>query len=137
MKARLEMAPAVVVTLSPAFNTETFFETWFGLAREGKINPKTHMPSFVQVVSIMHDVGTPGSRTRVSAEIPRVQRRRRTVGATDGVEFPRLQYRTTETAVVDKPEEPVDDVMKVAAAKPLGRYPVATWATRPAMRRAR
>jgi mannose-6-phosphate isomerase-like protein (cupin superfamily) len=57
---------AVVVTLSPAFNMETFFETWFGLARDGKVNPKTHMPSFLQTVLIMHayreGVGLPGGQ---------------------------------------------------------------------------
>jgi quercetin dioxygenase-like cupin family protein len=56
---------AVVVTLSPAFKMETFFETWFGLARDGKVDPKTHMPSFLQQVSIMHayreGIGLPGS----------------------------------------------------------------------------
>jgi quercetin dioxygenase-like cupin family protein len=55
---------AVVVTLSPAFDMETFFETWFGLARDGKVNPSTQMPSFLQLVSIAHayrvGIGTPG-----------------------------------------------------------------------------
>jgi len=32
---------AVVVTTNPALNLETFFETWFGLARDGKANRRT------------------------------------------------------------------------------------------------
>ncbi len=46
---------AVAVTLRPALRMETFFETWFGLARDGKVNPGTQMPSFLQLVLIMHE----------------------------------------------------------------------------------
>ncbi|OBC17126.1 cupin [Mycobacterium sp. 852013-50091_SCH5140682] len=55
---------AVVVTINPALNLETFFETWFGLARDGKLNPRTQIPSFLQAVLVMHDfraeIGMPG-----------------------------------------------------------------------------
>jgi quercetin dioxygenase-like cupin family protein len=54
----------VVVTLSPALKMETFFETWFGLAREGKVNARTQMPSLLQIALLTHDyrgdIGMPG-----------------------------------------------------------------------------
>ena len=57
---------AVIVTLSPAFDMETFFETWFGLARDGKVSPRTQMPGFLQLMSIAHahrdGIGQPGVR---------------------------------------------------------------------------
>ena len=46
---------AIAVTINPALNLETFFETWFGLARDGKVNARTQMPSFLQTVLVMHD----------------------------------------------------------------------------------
>ncbi len=55
---------AVAVTVRPALKLETFFETWFGLARDGKVNARTQMPSFLQLVLLMHDfraeMGAPG-----------------------------------------------------------------------------
>ncbi|AFM15907.1 cupin domain-containing protein [Mycolicibacterium chubuense NBB4] len=55
---------AVVVTLSPAFDIMTFFEPWFGLARDVKVSPRTQMPNSLQLVSIAHayrdGIGTPG-----------------------------------------------------------------------------
>lgn len=55
---------AVVVTVQPALKLETFFETWFGLARDGKVNARTQMPSFLQLVLVAHDfraeMGAPG-----------------------------------------------------------------------------
>jgi quercetin dioxygenase-like cupin family protein len=55
---------AVVVTLRPALKMETFFETYFGLARDGKVSTKTQLPSFLQAVVLLHefrdDIGFPG-----------------------------------------------------------------------------
>jgi quercetin dioxygenase-like cupin family protein len=55
---------SVIVTLRPALDMETFFETWFGLARAGKVDPRTQMPAFLQLVAIAHayrdGIGTPG-----------------------------------------------------------------------------
>jgi quercetin dioxygenase-like cupin family protein len=55
---------AVVVTTNPALNLETFFETWFGLARDGKVNSRTQSPAFLQAVLVLHDfraeIGMPG-----------------------------------------------------------------------------
>jgi hypothetical protein len=43
---------------------ETFFETFFGLARDGKFNTKTQLPSFLQTVVLFHEfrdeIGAPG-----------------------------------------------------------------------------
>jgi hypothetical protein len=43
---------------------ETLFETLFGLANEGKLNPKTQMPSFLQLIVMAHeyrdDIALPG-----------------------------------------------------------------------------
>ncbi len=46
---------AVAVTVNPALDLETFFETWFGLARDGKVNPRTQVPTLLQAVLVMHD----------------------------------------------------------------------------------
>ena len=35
---------AVIVDLRPALRAETFFETFFGLARDGKVNPRRNLP---------------------------------------------------------------------------------------------
>ncbi len=35
---------AVVIELRPALRTETMFETMFGLARDGKVDPERNMP---------------------------------------------------------------------------------------------
>lgn len=55
---------AIAVTVRPALRLETFFETWFGLARDGKVNARTQMPTFLQAVLVMHDfrneIGLPG-----------------------------------------------------------------------------
>jgi quercetin dioxygenase-like cupin family protein len=48
--------PATIsVELRPALKMETFFETYFGLASDGKLNPKTQMPSFLQMVLMVHE----------------------------------------------------------------------------------
>jgi quercetin dioxygenase-like cupin family protein len=38
----------VIVEFRPALKTEEFFETFFGLAQDGKVNPKTGLPSLLQ-----------------------------------------------------------------------------------------
>jgi hypothetical protein len=54
----------ITVAVRPALKLETFFETLFGLASDGKLDPKTQMPSFLQMVVILHeyrhDVTLPG-----------------------------------------------------------------------------
>jgi quercetin dioxygenase-like cupin family protein len=45
----------ITVAVRPALKLETFFETVFGLANDGKLNPKTQMPSFLQMILAMHD----------------------------------------------------------------------------------
>ena len=54
----------VAVTLRPALKMETLFETWFGLARDGKFSTRTQFPSLLQTVMVMHeyrdDIGLPG-----------------------------------------------------------------------------
>ena len=54
----------ITVAVRPALKLETFFETLFGLASDGKLNTKTQMPSFLQMVLILHeyrdDVTLPG-----------------------------------------------------------------------------
>jgi hypothetical protein len=51
-------------TAATALRLETFFETWFGLAGDGKVNAHEQMPSFSQLVVVMHDyraeMGAPG-----------------------------------------------------------------------------
>ncbi len=55
---------AIAVTVRPALKLETFFETWFGLARDEKVSASTQMPSLLQLVLVMHDfraeMGVPG-----------------------------------------------------------------------------
>jgi quercetin dioxygenase-like cupin family protein len=54
----------ITVAIRPALTLETFFETLFGLASDGKLNAKTQMPSFLQMVLMLHEyreeVGLPG-----------------------------------------------------------------------------
>jgi quercetin dioxygenase-like cupin family protein len=54
----------VVVTLRPALRMETFFETYFGLATDGKFGARTQLPSFLQAVVLFHEfrdeIGAPG-----------------------------------------------------------------------------
>jgi quercetin dioxygenase-like cupin family protein len=54
----------ITVALRPALKMETFFETFFGLASDGKLNPQTKMPSFLQMIVLWHeyrdDIGLPG-----------------------------------------------------------------------------
>jgi quercetin dioxygenase-like cupin family protein len=54
----------IAVAFRPALKMETFFETVFGLASDGKLNTKTQMPSFLQMVLLLHDyredIGLPG-----------------------------------------------------------------------------
>ncbi len=54
----------VAVVLSPALKMETFFETYFGLANDGKFSTRTQLPSFLQSVMLSHeyrdDIGFPG-----------------------------------------------------------------------------
>jgi quercetin dioxygenase-like cupin family protein len=54
----------VMVTLRPALKMETFFETFFGLAQDGKFSKTTQLPSFLQTVMLIHefrdDIGFPG-----------------------------------------------------------------------------
>jgi quercetin dioxygenase-like cupin family protein len=45
----------VVLTFRPALRVETFFETMFGLASDGKMNPKTYLPSLLQTVVVFHE----------------------------------------------------------------------------------
>ena len=45
----------VAVALRPALKMETAFETLFGLANDGKLNPKTQMPSFLQMMAMAHE----------------------------------------------------------------------------------
>jgi len=45
----------MVVYISPALRLETFFETGFGLARDGKFNSKTQLPRFLQMVVLAHE----------------------------------------------------------------------------------
>lgn len=42
-----------VAELLPALKTETFFETFFGLAQDGKVNPKTGLPNLLQLAVMM------------------------------------------------------------------------------------
>ncbi len=54
----------VVVTLRPALAMETFFETLFGLASDGKFSKRTQLPTFLQAVVLFHEfrdeIGSPG-----------------------------------------------------------------------------
>lgn len=42
-----------LVDLRPALRIEGFFETFFGLAQDGKVNPKTGLPNLLQLAVIM------------------------------------------------------------------------------------
>ena len=42
-----------LVDLRPALAIESFFETFFGLAQDGKVNPKTGLPNPLQLALIM------------------------------------------------------------------------------------
>jgi quercetin dioxygenase-like cupin family protein len=44
----------VTVAVRPALKMETMFETVFSLASDGKLNPKTQMPSFLQLMLTAH-----------------------------------------------------------------------------------
>ncbi len=43
----------VLVEVRPALKIETFFETFFGLAQDGKVSPKTGLPNPLQMALIM------------------------------------------------------------------------------------
>lgn len=43
----------VLVEVRPALQIETFFETFFGLAQNGKVNPKTGLPNLFQLAVVM------------------------------------------------------------------------------------
>jgi hypothetical protein len=45
----------VVVELRPALRAETYFETYFALARDGRVNPKTGLPSLLQFALMLHE----------------------------------------------------------------------------------
>ena len=45
----------VLVELRPALKTEAFFETFFGLAQDGKVSPKTGLPNLLQLAMVMHE----------------------------------------------------------------------------------
>jgi quercetin dioxygenase-like cupin family protein len=47
---------AVIADFRPALRAETFFETFFGLARDGKVDPKRNLPkSLLQTALMFHD----------------------------------------------------------------------------------
>jgi len=43
----------VLVEVRPALRTENFFETFFGLAQDGKVSPKTGLPNLLQMALMM------------------------------------------------------------------------------------
>jgi quercetin dioxygenase-like cupin family protein len=43
----------VLVEVRPALRFESFFETFFGLAQDGRVNPKTGLPNPLQLALIM------------------------------------------------------------------------------------
>jgi quercetin dioxygenase-like cupin family protein len=43
----------VLVEVRPALRFESFFETFFGLAQDGKVNPKTGLPNLLQLAVIL------------------------------------------------------------------------------------
>lgn len=45
----------LIVELRPALRTETFFETFFGLAKDGKVNPKTGLPNLFQLALLARE----------------------------------------------------------------------------------
>ncbi len=49
-----------IVEIRPGFKTEEFFESFFGLAQDGKVNPKTGLPNLLWLAAIFrsyHDFG--------------------------------------------------------------------------------
>lgn len=44
----------VRIEMRPALNTEGFFETYFGLAQDGKLDPKTKMSDLLQTAVTLH-----------------------------------------------------------------------------------
>ena len=45
----------VRVTYRPALRSEQFFESYFGLAQDGKLHPETHMPSLPQLAVLSRE----------------------------------------------------------------------------------
>ena len=43
----------VVGEVRPALRTETFFESFFGLAQDGKVHPKTGLPNILQMAVLL------------------------------------------------------------------------------------
>jgi quercetin dioxygenase-like cupin family protein len=43
----------VFAEVRPALNFESFFETFFGLAQDGKVNPRTGLPNIFQMALVM------------------------------------------------------------------------------------
>lgn len=43
----------VLVEVRPALRFENFFEAFFGLAQDGKVNPKTGLPNLIQLALLM------------------------------------------------------------------------------------
>jgi hypothetical protein len=43
------------VEVRPALRFEAFFETFFGLAQDGKVNPKTGLPNPLQMAVMMRE----------------------------------------------------------------------------------
>lgn len=43
-----------VVEVRPALRTDSFFETFFGLAQDGKVSPKTGLPNLLRLAMMMH-----------------------------------------------------------------------------------
>jgi mannose-6-phosphate isomerase-like protein (cupin superfamily) len=68
---------AIAVDLYPALRMETFFETWFGLARDGRFGKRTKLPTFLQLALVLHDFrpdinfppGIPGAAARGMAAV--------------------------------------------------------------------
>jgi len=61
----------ITVAIRPALKMETMFETIFGLASDGKLDTKSQMPGFLQMILIAHEYrdnitlpGVPGMATR-------------------------------------------------------------------------
>ena len=45
----------VVIELRPALRFETYFETYFGLARDGRVSPKNGLPSILQLALFLQE----------------------------------------------------------------------------------
>jgi quercetin dioxygenase-like cupin family protein len=45
----------IVIELRPALRAETYFETYFGLARDGRVNAKNGLPSLLQFALMLHE----------------------------------------------------------------------------------